>query len=575
MFKNLKHRILFKGNLKKHMRIMLALMLTGYLGVSMLFFCIVLQHRLIPYYRSVNEDALETAKISCEKVFENLSSLSKIIMFSDEITAYLTDNNSSHYAHTKEAIRYMYLCTNYYDKIDSVYVFKTNGEYVNINTSFGHVRVDRDKVKNTDWIKDITSLGGGYRVLTDKNGLFIRKDREFFTFIRAINDLETLRPIGVIAINCPLSLLESAVGDSEDLALFDSNGNVFFGEEFSKQFIGEHLSELVEGNDDGNVHALDKYSTATASIANSDLFLIKKMAISVVSQMQREIIWLLVILLILAVVFMYAMNMYMRIIVIRPLEKLSETMDKVKDGYMHRAGLTTQVDEINILKDSYNNMIIKINDLILELVEQEKVLAQSRLDVLVEQINPHFLYNTLETLGYMSLESDRKEVYEAIVSLGDFYRIFLNSGEEMTTVELELEMIQNYLKLQKLRYDDLFEDYYDINPRVLNIHIPKLILQPLVENSLYHGLRKKDEKGVIRITADFEDNNLALTIYDSGIGMTEEEIEKVIHTDTGGFGLYKTLQRLSYLYKSENLYRIESVKGEFFKITLLLPYDKC
>ena len=246
-------------------------------------------------------------------------------------------------------------------------------------------------------------------------------------------------------------------------------------------------------------------------------------------------------------------------------------MRKSKDGFLYRVSMDSGIEEINILKDSYNDMLIEINRLLDEVVEKERGVQQAKFEVILEQINPHFLYNTLETIGYLALDRTGEDVYDAIVSLGDFYRSFLNNGDEMIAVQKEVDMVRNYLKLQRLRYDDIFEEQYEIDSSVLDYKIPKLLLQPLVENALYHGIRMKGEKGIIKISAYKENGVLVIAVYDNGVGMKKEKIEEVLREEKEGFGLKKTLQRVSYIYNKEKPYRIESKIGHYCKIELLIP----
>ena len=134
--------------------------------------------------------------------------------------------------------------------------------------------------------------------------------------------------------------------------------------------------------------------------------------------------------------------------------------------------------------------------------------------------------------------------------------------------------IQDYLKIQKFRYGEILEDHYDIEKDCEPYLVPKLIFQPLVENSLYHGIRPKGEKGEILVSAHLKDQKLCLSVYDTGIGMSPEKLEQVLSSSPTGFGLKKTLERLQYLYGEKDCYQIESQEGSFCRITLYLPLEK-
>ena len=178
----------------------------------------------------------------------------------------------------------------------------------------------------------------------------------------------------------------------------------------------------------------------------------------------------------------------------------------------------------------------------------------------------------------MAMDSGAENVHSALETLGSFYRNFLSKGDREVPFEKEISIIKDYLALQKLRYGDIFEDVYDIAEDTLDFVIPKLILQPIVENSIYHGIRVKGEPGVIRISAKLEEKDLIVTVHDTGVGMTEEQIESILsETDAdeaseddalSGFGLKGTIRRIRYYCKDRDAIQIVSEEGEYTEIRL-------
>lgn len=198
--------------------------------------------------------------------------------------------------------------------------------------------------------------------------------------------------------------------------------------------------------------------------------------------------------------------------------------------------------------------------------------------MLQEQIKPHFLYNTLETISYMAVQENASKAHDALETLGSFYRNFLSKGDRDIPLKRELRITEDYLALQKLRYGDVFEDEYILDESTLDYMIPKLILQPLVENCIYHGVRLKGEKCVIRITTSMEEGGLHIIVYDSGVGMSAEQIKSVLEAnekddnkELSGFGLRGTINRISYYYDSDNVVQISSEPGEYTQIDIYIP----
>jgi two-component system sensor histidine kinase YesM len=227
-------------------------------------------------------------------------------------------------------------------------------------------------------------------------------------------------------------------------------------------------------------------------------------------------------------------------------------------------------------------MIDYMNELFERLLQEEEDIRKAEMMVLHEQIKPHFLYNTLETIRYLAIQENAVQARDALETLGSFYRNFLSKGKREIPFQNELRIIQDYLSLQKLRYGDSFTDEYEIEEETLDFMVPKLILQPLVENSIYHGIKLKGEPCIIRITAKMSEEGLHIFIYDTGIGISEEQIRKVlegereehdetVRTSPGGFGLAGTIDRIRYYCNKEDVVSIRSEMGEYTEIELFIP----
>jgi two-component system sensor histidine kinase YesM len=220
-------------------------------------------------------------------------------------------------------------------------------------------------------------------------------------------------------------------------------------------------------------------------------------------------------------------------------------------------------------------MISEIEKLISRVVEEQRIKRQVELNVLQAQIKPHFLYNTLDTMGYLAISGKSDEVYEAIEALGSYYRTSLSKGSEVISLREEIEIVKNYLTIQKLRYGDIFNVNYEIDERVYEYKILKLVLQPLVENALYHGIKPKGEMGHITVTTKVEDELIRITVTDDGIGMENEELAKImdgkLDNNNSSFGLRGTIERLKIFYGISDVYSIESQKRYGTRVTLKIP----
>ncbi len=210
----------------------------------------------------------------------------------------------------------------------------------------------------------------------------------------------------------------------------------------------------------------------------------------------------------------------------RPLRNLSAMMKKVGKGDFEVSISSGTKDEVGILSKHFNKMVSQVQKLIQEVYQEQYLKQKAELKSLRAQINPHFLYNTLESINWMARIKDVPEIGDMVKALGDLMRVSINS-DDFITLEDEIVNITNYLKIQKFRYGDRFDACVDISPEIGHMMIPKLILQPIVENSIVHGLEDKLENGHIEITGRLSGSDVIITISDDGVGMEEEQVESL------------------------------------------------
>lgn len=558
--------------LKQKVRIIFAIAIFTYSAIIFMFFNFVFKFNIYDQIKSANYDLLLSIGNNLNNELENMGVMSQAIMNSQEVVNFLHGNCGKNRTNTYKAIQSLYDITTAFDqKIASVYVFDKDGEYINIAKSL--TKVDKDIMAVPNWNKSIIEKAGFYELRINGDGAFTQANGEaVISFIRVINDLTTQKPIGLLVINISMDFLEKSLlefdGNDKFFGYYDHKGNLLYG--------NSKLNEYTEGmwplKQDFLTKELgyDKY-VYFYNIPNFPLVLVEYSKFSMDQYFSIHIIWLIVSAILFSYLGFMLISLFFSFSITRPIGKLVSSMEEVKQGWLKRVSINLPNDEIGHLKDSYNTMLTEINQLIDKLVEKEKIINQAKLEVMLEQINPHFLYNTLETIGYMSLESPREKVYEAIESMGNFYRRFLNNGSEEITIKEEVEIVSNYLKLQKLRYEDIFTDEYDIQEDVYEHRVPKLILQPLVENSLYHGIRPKGEMGIIKISISSDPDYIYLSVYDTGVGMSDDKIKQFMMDKGKSFGLRKTIQRLQTYYGTYDIYEIRSKVGCYCEVILKLP----
>ncbi len=262
-----------------------------------------------------------------------------------------------------------------------------------------------------------------------------------------------------------------------------------------------------------------------------------------------------------------------------PLVALSQRAQEVKEGDLSlREPVRSEVPEIQTLSVGMEQMIARLDAQMKESQQRQESLRKTELALLQAQINPHFLYNTMDTIIWLIEAEKTEEAVDMVSNLSDFFRHSLSKGEDVITLEEEELHVRSYLQIQHVRYKNILEYTVDIDPELHGALIPKLTLQPLVENALYHGIKLKRSVGLIRISGHREGGDVILQVEDNGIGMTRERLERLqsaMKSNTRvGFGLSAVHQRLQLQFGEEYGLSIASSEGIGTRVTVRIPYQE-
>ncbi len=265
--------------------------------------------------------------------------------------------------------------------------------------------------------------------------------------------------------------------------------------------------------------------------------------------------------------------------IFRPINHLRKQMKVVEKGNMdiEMCGFTR--DEIGDLTEGFYNMVGKINNLMIMEKEKQKKMRIVELKALQSQINPHFLYNTIDTALWFAKEIKAEEIEEILLALANFYRISLSKGNNLVKIADELDHVKNYLAIENIRYEGKFDVEFDVESDILDKMIVKITLQPLVENAIKHGIRKRPGKGHIKISGKCEGDKIILEISDDGVGMIESELRSVLKGNANsdiyasGYGVHNVHERLVLQYGKEYGLKFKSVKRKGTCVTIIIPYE--
>lgn len=266
-----------------------------------------------------------------------------------------------------------------------------------------------------------------------------------------------------------------------------------------------------------------------------------------------------------------------------PIRKLCEVTRIAGRGDFAVRAQEESSDELAVLNTSFNQMVEKIGNLVEDIRVEQLNLRATELRLLQAQINPHFLYNTLDAIVWLAESNEKEQVVKMVTALSDFFRTTLSKGRDYISIQEEEAHIRSYLQIQQVRYQDILEYEIRIPQELYEYEILKLTLQPLVENALYHGIKKKRGKGRILVTAEEREGKLVFRVRDDGMGMDEERLSYVRRVISGeltdpntasGFGLFNVDQRLRLNYGPEYGLSMESEYQMWTEAMVVIPAVK-
>jgi len=265
-----------------------------------------------------------------------------------------------------------------------------------------------------------------------------------------------------------------------------------------------------------------------------------------------------------------------------PIRILVRKIREVENGNMHTQFQSLGSDEIGVLGERFKMMMEQINQLINREYKLELENKTNQLKVLQSQINPHFLYNTLQSIGTMALKNKTREVYSSLTDLSEIMRYGMNMNEGIVPLSKEVDYIKAYLILQKQRFGDDFDYTLDVDELVLDVKVPKMILQPIIENYFKHGFHTREGVGKLKLECKKETSFLLIKITDNGLGVSKERLEDIhLHInaehnngrENTNIGLKNVYVRLKLYYLEQATLQLQNRDEGGFLVTMKLPFD--
>lgn len=464
-----------------------------------------------------------------------------------------------------------------YDQYGDTRIFESNVTPLGTDIN----RFTRKNIQSYEIYKHVKELKGN-RIWAK-----IIKDTNMISMIRNLNELGSQKQLGTIVVNLYEEDLKGLVEDPKiqgssgtqenwSFVILEQYGNVVY-EKRDKSLSLETFKEIHDSSGHKVVEINGKkYLSAFYTSMFNDWKMILLMPTSTLFSglniIKKTTILLIFICLVLLVFFLFLMSSYLT----KPITKLSNLMKQAELGNMDVKFDSHYKDEIGELGRNFNSMLQRIKKLISQNHEKQKKLRTQELEVLQMQINPHFLYNTIDTINWMAQSIDADKISEVSIALATYYRQSLSKGAEIIKVSDEISQVNSYLVIQKTRYEGHINFKIDIDKDITELYIPKLTFQPIVENSIYHGLREKKEGGIVEIYGEVIDNKVMFKIKDNGKGMDNITLDNLIKGINGGvssegYGLSNVNERLKLYFGKEYGLKVESVEDCYTTVTVEIP----
>ena len=475
--------------------------------------------------------------------------------------------------------------------IKTVALYPENGvnPYLKCIDSSSYVKTIED-IKKTDTYKKALELKGKmFWVKVDKgeSDVYLGNRNGKLLLCREIYDLSQKKPLAFLTLGIAEEKIENLClnamqEDGESIAILSSSGEMItcYGEMPSQEM--ENLYQQQNGKLGEHIYENDKYILYSYQEDYKSSVVCKIIPKSQLWENISQIIYMPLALLFGVLLGLYPVLIIVSNIVIKPLALVCEAMGKFRKGDFTQQVKVDTNDEIGEVATCFNKMVVDMK----QLINSNYVMAlrekESELATLQAQINPHFLYNTLGSIYWQANNEGNEDIAERIYSLSQLFRLVLGQGNAMVHVEQECELLYRYLEIQKMRFMKQLNYSIEVDSEISEAFIPKLILQPFVENAVIHGIENALGPCDLVVMGHKKDQNIEFIISDTGIGMTATEIDSIWEATQdstyrshriGGYGIKNVKERLELKYGDDFTLTIQSDKGKGTKITFIIPLE--
>lgn len=544
------------------------------------------------YENSINymSQIIQQVNYDIDTYIEYMENISSVIAKSSDVPRYLFDQNQTEAEREAEKERILTQFQTIMESRDDIYnvaAVAKNGRYI-INQEDDELTGYVD-IESLDWYQAAMESKSGIAVSSSHVQNAIQSSYKWvITLSRALVNNQTGEREGLFFVDLNYSAISdlcnnNSIEEKGYIFVLDAEGNIVYHPKQQLMYGGlktENIDAIMECREDSLIideGGDSKLYTMSKSKRTGWTVVGAAYTSELLKNNEQAQMWYLLVASILLLAVIGISSIISREIT-KPIRSLRDSMRKVQNGQFGTHVEVITENEIGSLGRSFNLMTSEIQALMEQNVYEQKQKRKSELKALQAQINPHFLYNTLDSIIWMSEAGENDEVVEMTSALARLLRQSISNDKEEVELEKEIEYVKNYLTIQKMRYKDKLEFFIYVDPRVAHVPIIKLVLQPLVENAIYHGIKYKETKGNLKIYARPVDGRVEIVVADDGIGMDEDVMEHIFdehrkEQKRNGVGVPNVQKRLKLQYGSEYGIRYESVKGAGTKAVITIPVD--
>lgn len=571
-----------------------------FMAISVLVLCAVVIVTAVSmrYTRSsIFENSVVYTRTIIHQMTQNIDSyidymdnIALMISESEDVQNFLfSDDDSSEFK--KRLLSQYSTILNSRNDIRNLGILCVDGKYlVNEGTQVLNPYLD---IEGQEWYQKAMSSEGASSLTSSHVQHVIKGERPWvITLSRRIPDNvnEKSGADGVFFIDLNYSAIselcdKNSIGEKGYIFILDENGNIVYHPQ-QQQLYNELQTENIDtvmnadsdtvvtgSNDDGKLYTISRSEktgwTVVGCMKVGELMKNSRQAQSIYILMAAALV----------VIALLLSNLIARNITL-PIQRLRDSMAKVQEGDFETADVkVVSENEIGSLTTSFNVMTHRIQELMEQNIYEQEEKRKSELKALQSQINPHFLYNTLDSIIWMAEGKKNEEVVLMTASLARLLRQSISNEEELVSVGQEVEYARSYLTIQKMRYKDKLEFQIDVAPKISSVKIIKLVLQPIIENAIYHGLKYKESRGLLIVRGYARDGCAVLEIVDNGVGMDQQTLEHIfekhkVNYHSNGVGVYNVQKRLQLYYGSDYGITYRSCVGEGTMASITIPMNQ-